>query len=177
MITAAFDPSKYKTVTVSFLNDKYIYLPLFDIWYNWYQYSTMKSPDYEKNPSVLLIVYIPKNNYTYVSSKNDTLKLTLTSGKNTINCVNCIIVDKHQFVKLNPTIDQVSPNLMQKWDEPKKLWIFRINLIDYLLNYLPYDILLSDINIDALWLHNPMEYISNLQKQNNNFSLDIIGSR
>ena len=132
----------------------------------------MKSSYYSKNPSVLLIIYIPK----YKPLENDTSSILIsTPSKNKINCVNCIIVNKHEFMQLNPSHDQINPKLDYKLNDLTKLWIFRVNLVDYLLNHLPYNFLLSDI--DALWLENPLKYINDLQKSNNDFKMDIIGSR
>ena len=132
----------------------------------------MKSIYYQKNPSVLLIIYMPKNELLSSSSSSSSIA---TPSKNKLNCVNCIVVNKNEFMQLNPNQEQINPKLDSKWSVLKKLWIFRVNLVDYLLNHLPYNFLLSDI--DALWLHNPLKYINNLQKENNNFNLDIIGSR
>ena len=164
-VISTFDPLKYKTIALTVITKSY--LPLFDIWYNWYQHTSINSS------IVLFIVYITRE-HTLKTATNDTLTTKIHVTPN-INCTNCIIVSNEQFIYFYPRYDQINKQLKSNWNLASILWIFRVNLVNYLLHNLPFNILLTDV--DALWLDNPIAYINRLQSKNNRFTLDIVASR
>ena len=164
-----------QTLILLFINNDY--MTVFEIWYNYFQQAMMKSEQYVKHPSILMIVLASTTQYS----------------NTTITCINCIITTRSDWLEIDNQFypsDEIKNKLKINDKYYQAMWIFRYNVLCYLLHQLDmFNVLLTDI--DAIWLKNPFVYfdkivnqISQINDDNNNINnikskidLNIIASR
>ena len=172
-IETVFDPIKYPSIVITFFNVKY--LKMFNLFYNWYDYSMGTNPEsiYSKqniNNTILMTVCID------LDEDCDSMYNNPSNKELFQKCTNCVFFSVTTL--LESLITHYEYNMCYKFfksDNCKKLdlWGIRVHLLKYLMHESDYNLLFTDA--DALWLQNPFYYfhknILNFEK------MDLIGSR